>query len=131
VIGLIWAGIARYMYLCGHAYLAGCASVPLADGPAVWDAIRAKHLAPQQFQVRPHIGMGTDLLAPKATAQIPPLVRGYLRLGAWVCGPPAVDDDFGCADFFVLLPMDRVDQRYLKFFLGSVDASVGEGGGAR
>jgi putative hemolysin len=47
---------------------------------------------------------------------LPPLLRGYLRLGAWVCGPPAHDTDFGVADFLVLLAMPRVDRRYLRFF---------------
>jgi putative hemolysin len=49
---------------------------------------------------------------------LPPLLKGYLRLGAWVCGPPAHDPDFGVADLFVLLSLERVDKRYLKFFLG-------------
>ena len=49
---------------------------------------------------------------------MPPLLRGYLRLGAWVCGPPAHDPDFGVADFLVLLGLDRVDPRYLRHFLG-------------
>jgi putative hemolysin len=54
---------------------------------------------------------------PKRTV-IPPLLKGYLRLGAWVCGQPAIDVDFGVADLFVLLGLDRVDQRYLSYFLG-------------
>ena len=53
-----------------------------------------------------------------ARALVPPLLRGYLRLGAWVCGPPAHDPDFGVADLLVLLPLDRIDARYLRFFLG-------------
>ena len=49
---------------------------------------------------------------------VPPLLRGYLRLGAWVCGPPAYDPEFDAADLLVLLPLDRIDSRYLRFFLG-------------
>jgi putative hemolysin len=49
---------------------------------------------------------------------VPPLLKGYLRLGAWVCGPPALDADFGVADLFVLLDIAKVDPRYIKFFLG-------------
>lgn len=49
--------------------------------------------------------------------KMPPLLRGYLRLGAWVCGPPAFDGDFGVGDFFVLLSLDRVNSRYLRHFL--------------
>lgn len=51
-------------------------------------------------------------------AMLPPLLRGYLRLGAWVCGPPAHDPEFGVADFFVLLQLNRIDERYLRYFLG-------------
>jgi putative hemolysin len=49
---------------------------------------------------------------------MPPLLHGYLRLGAWVCGPPAYDEAFGCADFLVLLGLDHMDPRYVRFFLG-------------
>ncbi|MFE4723516.1 GNAT family N-acetyltransferase, partial [Streptomyces sp. NPDC056728] len=54
VIGLIWAGIARYMTDRGHDWLAGCCSIPLADGGAVaaatWDRVAARHLAPEQYR---------------------------------------------------------------------------------
>ncbi len=49
---------------------------------------------------------------------LPPLLRGYLRLGAWICGAPAHDPDFGTADFFVLLSVADADPRYLRHFLG-------------
>jgi putative hemolysin len=122
VINLMWAGIARYMLLSGHRWLAGCASVPTSDIDGVWQQARAKSLAPPAWRVRPRnpwplveAGAPADGTA-KAT--MPPLLRGYLRLGAWVCGPPAHDPDFGVADLFVLLSLDRVDPRYLRHFLG-------------
>jgi putative hemolysin len=122
VVGLVWAGIARYMLLSGHSYLAGCASVQLRDGGAeaagVWDVVRRKHFAPDEFGVRPLRPWDVDAHSVPARPVVPPLLRGYLRLGAWICGRPAHDRDFGVADFFVLLSLDRVDQRYLKFFLG-------------
>ncbi len=122
VVSLVWAGIARYLLLTGHSYLTGCASVPLADGGAlaggVWDLARAKHLSPPDLRVRP-LRPWTAKDAPRvARTVVPPLLRGYLRLGAWVCGPPAHDPDFGVADFLVLMPLGRVDPRYLRFFLG-------------
>ncbi|HEX3783079.1 MAG TPA: GNAT family N-acyltransferase [Pseudonocardiaceae bacterium] len=122
VVGLVWAGIARYMLLSGHSWLAGCASVPLHDGgelaAGVWDVVSAKNHAPAEYRVSPREPWQVDAAPRPAKAVIPPLLRGYLRLGAWVCGPPALDADFGVADFFVLLSMDRLDQRYLRFFLG-------------
>ncbi|TQJ91620.1 GNAT family N-acetyltransferase [Streptomyces sp. SLBN-31] len=128
VIGLIWAGIARYMVDRGHEWLAGCCSVPLADGGALasatWDRVRAKHLAPQEYRVRP-LQPWTPSAAPSApapAAELPALLRGYLRLGAWVCAEPAHDPDFGVADLYVLLSMRRVDPRYLRHFLSMVPA---------
>jgi putative hemolysin len=122
VIGLVWAGISRYMLLSGHSYLAGCASVPLHDGgelaAGVWDVVSTKHYAPEEYRVRPLRAWDTEAAPRPRRRVLPPLLRGYLRLGAWVCGPPALDAEFNVADFFVLLPMDRVDQRYLRYFLG-------------
>ena len=120
VVSLVWAGIARYMLLHGHTMLAGCASVPLADGGVqaahVWRTVSAKHYAPEELRVHPRQPWRADGIDGKAT--IPPLLRGYLRLGAQVCGPPAHDADFGVADFFVLVDLDKADKRYLRYFLG-------------
>jgi putative hemolysin len=121
VINLMWAGIARYLRLTGHRWLAGCASVGLDDGgvtaAGVWDLAIRKHLAPPAYRVLPHRPWApVERAAGRVT--VPPLLRGYLRLGSWICGAPAYDPDFGCADFFVLLGLDRVDPRYLRHFLG-------------
>jgi putative hemolysin len=122
VVGLVWAGIARYMLLSGHTWLAGCASVPLRDGGAeaagVWDVVRRKHFAPAEYGVTPLRPWDVSSAPVPARPVVPPLLRGYLRLGAWICGAPADDPDFGVADFFVLLSLDRMDRRYLRFFLG-------------
>lgn len=138
VINLMWAGIARYLHLKGFRWLAGCASVPVADVPAVWLAIQPR-LAPPPMWVAPYLpclpgttgaagapspvpppptGAGTPPLAAADARAVPPLLKGYLRLGAWVCGPPAYDTDFGVGDFFVLLTLDRINPRYLRHFLG-------------
>ena len=125
VVSLVWAGIARYMLLYGHTWLAGCASVPLADGgplaARVWDTVSAKHYAPEEYRVRPYQPWDPEPVTRSDRGPLPPLLKGYLRLGAWVCGPPAHDPDFGVADFFMLLDLRRVDQRYLRFFLGAAE----------
>ena len=126
VVNLIWAGIARYLLLTGSRWLVGCASVPLRhpgspDGAlvvGVWDTVRTRHLAPEQYRALPRQPWPVELASRPAGTSLPPLLRGYLRLGAWVCGPPAHDRDFGVADFLVLLEVDRVDPRYLRHFLG-------------
>jgi len=122
VMSLMWAGIARYMTLTGHQYLTGCSSVPLADGGSlargVWDVVSAKHFSPPHYRVRPLLPWDPDGAVAPPRPVLPPLLRGYLRLGAWVCGRPAFDPDFACADLLVLLPMERIDRRYLRFLLG-------------
>jgi putative hemolysin len=126
VINLMWTGIARYLHLHGHRWLAGCASVPLVDGGAmadsVWEVVRERHMSPPPLRVTPHhpyaYGPPPTTQRAELVANVPPLLRGYLRLGAWICGETALDVDFGVADFFVLLSLDKVDPRYLRHFLG-------------
>ncbi|GGK17572.1 hypothetical protein GCM10010124_07630 [Pilimelia terevasa] len=132
VINLIWAGIARYLHLHGLSWLGGCASVPVGGDPAagpadVWAAVAERHLGPAAMRVVPHrpwlaepgVAAAVAAADPRAgRAAMPPLLRGYLRLGAWVCGEPAYDPDFGVADLYVLLSMDRIDPRYRRHFLG-------------
>ncbi|MGH3869614.1 MAG: GNAT family N-acetyltransferase [Pseudonocardiaceae bacterium] len=126
VVSLVWAGIARYMLLTGYRWLVGCASVPLRtpgapDGAlaaGVWETVQARHLAPERYRVAPHRPWDVETASGPRPATLPPLLRGYLRLGAWVCGPPAHDPDFAVADFLVLLCLDRMDPRYLRHFLG-------------
>jgi putative hemolysin len=124
VINTMWSAMARYVLLSGHRYLGGCASVPLGDGGAAaanaWLLAEGKHAAPAEYRVHPRNpwtpqGPGGDRPSP---ALLPPLLRGYLRLGAWMCGAPAHDPEFDVADFFVLLDMDRLSDRYRRYFLG-------------
>ncbi|MEU7199201.1 GNAT family N-acyltransferase [Streptomyces sp. NPDC045470] len=126
VINLMWAALARYTLLSGHRYLAGCASVPLGDGgaaaAAAWELGRTRHAAPPGLRVSPHRPWRPEGPGPDARPNpslLPPLLRGYLRIGAWVCGPPAHDPEFDVADFFVVLDMERLNDRYRRFFLGA------------
>ncbi|HTF12770.1 MAG TPA: GNAT family N-acyltransferase [Asanoa sp.] len=122
VINLMWAGIARYLHLHNKRWLGGCASISLEDGgktaAAVWERARTKHLSPPRMRVRPHHPLQIQPAEASSTSALPPLLRGYLRLGAWVCGPPAYDPDFDVADLYVLLSTDRIDPRYRRHFLG-------------
>jgi putative hemolysin len=133
VINLMWAGIARYLHLHNLRWLGGCASVPLAEGSAdalgVWEQVKARHLSPPPMRVTPHrpwLAEPTAVAASEARSAglvrdrsaMPPLLRGYLRLGAWVCGEPAYDPDFDVADLYVLLSLDRMHPRYRRHFLG-------------
>ncbi|MEV0389030.1 GNAT family N-acyltransferase [Nonomuraea sp. NPDC050643] len=124
VVALMWAGIARYMVSGGHQWLAGCCSVPLDDGGALAAAVVERvPLGPEEHRVKPRTPWRASLAAVPPDRFVPPaLLRGYLRLGAWVCGAPAHDREFGTADFFMLLSMARVNDRYLRYFLGESPA---------
>ncbi len=124
VINQMWAALARYTLLSGHRYLAGCASVPLGDGGTAaahaWELGRTRHAAPPELRITPHRPWRPSVPVPDRprAALLPPLLRGYLRIGAWICGAPAHDPEFDVADFFVLLDMERLGERYRRYFLG-------------
>jgi putative hemolysin len=68
-------------------------------------------------------GHTLDEISPPTRPAIPPLMRGYLRLGARICGEPAHDPDFGVGDFPALLDKRQADTRYLRR-LRSVSAAA-------
>jgi putative hemolysin len=95
---------------------------------AVRDFVMKRHAARPEHTVRPYRpvvvdGMGLDDIEPPARVRMPPLMRGYLRLGAKILGEPAHDPDFGVADFMALLSREETDTRYLKR-LGSVGSAA-------
>jgi putative hemolysin len=121
VIMMLWAGLAEYMRKERCEYLMGCASVSLADGghnaAALHHALSKNNMAPPDYRVAPHLPFPIDVREAGHEPQIPPLLKGYLRSGAWVCGDPAWDPDFHSADFFLLLPLAKLDKRYARHYL--------------
>ncbi|MDT5007414.1 MAG: hypothetical protein QOJ24_4590 [Mycobacterium sp.] len=125
VVLLMWAGILAYLDRSGYDYVTGCVSVPVEDSDiagrqirGVRDFVLRRHAAPSEYTVHPYRpvtieGEGLDAIEPPARVTVPPLMRGYLRLGAQVCGEPAHDLDFGVGDFPALLDKRRADTRYL------------------
>jgi putative hemolysin len=122
VITLLWAGMAQYMVKNNYDYLIGCASISMADGghnaANIYNKIKSDSMSPLEWRVFPSCALPFEALGDKAEEFLPPLVKGYLRLGAYVCGDPAWDPDFNTADLLVLLPMSRLNKRYAKHFLG-------------
>ncbi|MGQ4596687.1 GNAT family N-acyltransferase [Nocardia sp. R6R-6] len=128
VLTLMWAGILHYIQLTGYDWVMGCVSVPMQDTPAdqpgvnvrgVRDMLLGRHGCDPERRVHPHNpvivdGKTLDELTPPSRPKLPPLVRGYLRLGAEICGEPAHDPDFAVADFVVLLGLDTINTRYLS-----------------
>ena len=125
VIALLWSGLARYMQENAYDYLIGCASVSMADGghlaASLYNRLRDEHLAPLEYHVFPRHPLPLERLRQDLHPSAPPLIKGYLRAGAWMCGAPAWDPDFNTADLPVLLPVNRFDPRYAKHFLGRKD----------
>jgi putative hemolysin len=125
VILMMWTGILAYLDRCGYDYVVGCVSVPThAEGPpgsqlrGIRDAVLARHGAAPEFTVHPYrpvrlAGRRLDTIDPPARTTIPALMRGYLRLGAQICGEPAHDPEFGVGDFLALLDKRRADLRLL------------------
>ena len=128
VVLLMWAGILAYLDRCGYDYVTGCVSVPVCGiGEAtpgsqirgVRDFVRRRHAAPAEYTVHPYrpvsvAGRTLDEIEPPGRVAVPALMRGYLRLGAQICGEPAHDPDFGVGDFPALLDKRQADIRYLR-----------------
>jgi len=117
----LWGGLAHYMQQSNYEYLIGCASISMADGGHVAASLYRKlhriYAAPAEYRVFPRCPLPLHALNQYLDAPVPPLLKGYLRLGAHICGEPAWDPDFNTADLFILLPMSRLSSRYAKHFL--------------
>lgn len=122
---LLWQGIAALMRERGSTHLIGCASVPIGDDGAnarrLWSELAPKHLAPIECRVFAREPLWPrDAPSPahvSGAAAIPPLLRGYLRMGAWIGGEPAHDGAFRTADLFMLLPLARMEAKYARHWL--------------
>ncbi|MBU1236191.1 MAG: GNAT family N-acetyltransferase [Gammaproteobacteria bacterium] len=121
VIALLWGKLAEFMLRGEYRYLIGCASVGMADGghnaANLFVQQLDAHLAPLEYRVFPRHPLPFERLVNGQIAEVPPLLKGYLRAGAWICGEPAWDPDFNTADLPLLLPMERLNPRYARHFL--------------
>lgn len=139
VLTLMWAGILHYIQLTGYQWVMGCVSVPMQDSPAdpvgvnvrgVRDMVLGRHGSDPERRVHPHRpvvvdGLTLDEMTPPSRPKLPPLLRGYLRLGAEICGEPAHDPDFAVADFVALLGLDTINTRYLNRLQDAANALDG------
>ncbi|MDX8378840.1 MAG: GNAT family N-acyltransferase [Gallionella sp.] len=120
----LWSGLADYIIKNQHEYLIGCASVSMSDGghyaASVFNKIFRLHAAPDEFRVTPHHRLPLESFNQNMDVIIPPLIKGYLRMGAYIAGEPAWDPEFNCADLFILLPVSRMNARYSKHFMRKV-----------
>ena len=124
---LLWHGTWAYVVERSFDVLFGCASLPGADPDAHAPALaflRAHARAAPDWRVRAVTGRGVSMEGvpdARALRSLPPLLKGYLRLGAEVGEEAIVDADFGTVDVLVLLRRSRISQRYIAHY--GADAS--------
>ena len=118
-IGMLWSGLAQFIELHKVDYMFGCASVGMRDGggqvTAIMNEARQKHLAPSDMWVIPRHQLTP--VPPAERMKMPPLLKAYLKLGAWVAGEPCFDTDFNVADVFILLDVNNLNTRYHRHFI--------------
>lgn len=130
-IGLLWSGIARLMEKYRADYLIGCASIPMGqrgDVPqAVLERLGFRYRSEEMFRVFPKtpVPFKRDL-ANTINPEVPPLIKGYLRAGARICGEPCWDPEFNVADVFILLERSRLNKRYQQRFVGRQNLEANE-----
>ncbi|KMQ49676.1 putative hemolysin [Chitinispirillum alkaliphilum] len=124
-ITLLWRGISKYMRETGTKYLFGCSSVKNEDKTEItriYRHLKANSFTGEEFRVCPRwkfrikrlpvIMKRLDQNMPlendsEVTDLIPPLLKSYINMGAQVCGEPAYDRKFKCADFLTLFNIDN------------------------
>ena len=129
VIALLWRGIAEYMRRSEAAMLFGCSSIKTMDPMEI--AMITKYLSDRghlthdldvrptrKYEVRqlPHL---LDYLAShpeaydenRAQELLPPLFKSYLKMGAKLCGAPALDRDYFCIDYLTLIKTDQFNDK--------------------
>jgi putative hemolysin len=120
-IALLWSGLWRYIRSSHHDHVMGCASIGMADGghaaASLYNSLSRTALCPIEYRVFPRCALPLDALDQGRDPAPPPLIKGYLRLGAYVCGEPAWDPDFGTADLLMMLPVAHLNPRYARHFL--------------
>jgi putative hemolysin len=131
VIMALWGALFDFMDRNDLDTMIGCATIPMQhEGPhgmvggghaaaSIWRQVKDKHLAGIDMHVRPRLPLPIDQLDDSLDVEPPALIKGYLRLGAKVLGPPAWDPDFNAADLPMLMRAADLPARYRKFLLGA------------
>jgi putative hemolysin len=118
----LWGALTEFMVRNDLDTMVGCASVSMRDGghvaASLWEKLRKTHLAPIEMQVRPRLPLPVEALNHGLSVETPALIKGYLRCGAKVLGPPAWDPDFNTADLPMLMRINDLPNRYRRHFLG-------------
>lgn len=134
-IELLWQGIWNYAREHGIDTMFGCASFEGTDPSLHAEALSFLYhnaLAPEPWRVRAHENVHVEMnMLPDSEIDsreclkaLPPLVKGYLRLGAYVGDGAYIDRQFGTTDVFIILPVESIDERYFSHFGAPDEFSV-------
>jgi putative hemolysin len=126
-VELLWHGIWAYVLHHRVDVMIGCASLEGTDPQKLALPLSFLHHyagAPAEWQARalPHRYAAMDLLPKEAVDpraalhELPPLIKGYLRLGATFGAGAVVDRQFGTTDVLVILPVSAINPRYIDHF---------------
>lgn len=126
-VELLWHGLWTYVREHKIDVMIGCASFEGTDPDEHKEALSFLHhnaLAPPEWRCRARAGlhvpmnrMAKDAINPKAALKaIPPLIKGYLRLGAFVGDGAVIDHQFGTTDVLIVLPVEKIDPRYFEHY---------------
>jgi len=128
-IELLWQGIWAYISHYRIGVMAGCASfhgtVPAAHAEAL-SYLAHYCRTSAEFDVRAVAEryrsmdlMPTEAINVRSAAMaLPPLIKGYLRVGAKVGDGCVVDHEFDTVDVFVVMPVREIGQRYISYYGG-------------
>ncbi|WP_111388390.1 GNAT family N-acetyltransferase, partial [Rhodoplanes serenus] len=126
-VELLWHGIWTYVLRHRVDVMLGCASLEGTDPEALALPLSFLHhfaAAPEPWRARALPGrhvrldrMDREAVDPKAALHaLPPLIKGYLRLGARVGDGAVIDRQFGTTDILVVLPVSAISARYIGHF---------------
>ncbi|CAK0773543.1 L-ornithine N(alpha)-acyltransferase [uncultured Gammaproteobacteria bacterium] len=124
---LLWRGIAAYIFQFDIELMFGCASLPgidLAEHALVLSYLYHHHLAPPELCPRAlptrYVDMrlmARELINPRrALNNLPPLIKGYLRLGGYVGDGAVIDHQFNTTDICIVVKTDQITNKYIKHY---------------
>ncbi len=124
---LLWRGIAEYVLAHDVSLMFGCASLPGVEPEALavpLSYLYHHHLAPPALRAwaLPERRVAMNVIPPgdiaprPALHMLPPLIKGYLRLGGFVGEGAVIDRDFGTTDVCVVVKTEWVTDRYVRHY---------------
>ena len=127
VISLLWLGLHELHRLEHWRHLFGCVSFPAEQLAGAWNLYDAQAASAGLDELihgepQPAYRVDRPATAETASAPLPPLLKGYLRLGAQIAGEPVLDKSFGTVDLLIHLDFDRVTGRYLRHYQAEVQS---------